>query len=224
MVSVIIPVFNGEVFIEENLQNVLAQQYPALEIIVVNDGSTDGTGRIVQDFNAEIQYYYQDNQGPSHARNLGIHHATGDYIAFLDADDLWPENNLLILSDYLMHNPETEIVRGYGQVMKKDEKSGVYEPKGDPKTSFPAFIGAALYRKEVFERVGLFDTSLHFGEDADWYMRAVESGIKMHWLDRVTLYVRRHGKNMTEGKDLVALNTLKVFKKAIDRMRNQSKE
>jgi len=221
LITVIIPVYNGEEFISEAINNVLGQNYPALEIIVINDGSTDNTESVVKNLDADLRYLYIKNQGPSFARNQGISYSTGDYIAFLDADDLFPENNLSILSEELVQNTEVDIVRGYAQLMKKNLLSGVYETEGDPRFSFPAFIGAALYRKEVFDKIGLFDTSLHFGEDSDWYMRATELNVRMKWLDQVTLFVRRHGKNMTEGKDLVQLNTLRVFKKAVDRLRNQ---
>ncbi|MCF8297446.1 MAG: glycosyltransferase [Saprospiraceae bacterium] len=221
LISIIIPVYNGEEFISEAITNVLEQNYPALEIIVINDGSTDNTEAVVKSIETDLKYFYKNNEGPSIARNMGISCASGDYIAFLDADDLWPENNINILSEELVQNTEVDIVRGYAQIMKKNDLAGIYENVGDPRLSFPAFIGAALYRKEVFDKVGLFDTSLHFGEDSDWYMRATEFGVRMKWLDRVTLHVRRHGNNMTEGKDLIQLNTLRVFKKAVDRLRIQ---
>ncbi len=83
----------------------------------------------------------------------------------------------------------------------------------------PDYIGAAIYRKSAFRKAGLFDTTLKFGEDSDWFNRANELNLKVKRLEDVTLMVRRHGKNMTHGKDLVELNTLKVFKKFIDRKR-----
>lgn len=219
LITVIIPVYNGAEFIREAIDNILSQNYPAIEIIVINDGSTDQTDAFVKEIDTDIRYFWYGNDGPAFARNRGIRDASGEFIAFLDVDDLWPENNLNILLNEFLNDPEADVVRGYGQVMKKNLLTGEYEPTGDPKKSFPAFIGAALYRKEVFYKVGLFDVSLHFGEDSDWYMRATELNIKMKWVDRVTLKVRRHGKNFTEGKDLIDLNVLKVFKKAIDRAR-----
>ena len=223
LVSVVIPVYNGEKFIREAIESILAQDYPALEILIINDGSTDDTDGVVKraekELGVDLRYFWYGNDGPAFARNRGIRDASGDFIAFLDADDLFPEGNLRFLVDYMMKNPAVDVVRGNAQMLQLDEKSGSFEPYGDPRESYPAYIGAALYRKEVFRQVGLFDATMKYAEDSDWYMRATEMKINMQWLDRVTLHVRRHGDNMTEGKSLVELNTLVVFKKALDRMR-----
>ncbi len=223
LVSVIIPVYNGEKFIREAIENILSQNYPALEILIINDGSTDNTDaeirRAEQELHVDLRYFWYGNDGPAFARNRGIRDATGDYIAFLDADDLYPEGNLIELVKYMKQHPEVDVVRGYAGMFSLNEQENTFEPYGDPRESYPAYIGAALYRKEVFRKVGLFDAALKFAEDSDWYMRATEQKINMQWLDKVTLHVRRHGQNMTEGKSLVELNTLVVFKKALDRMR-----
>lgn len=223
LISVIIPVFNGEKYIRDAIENLVAQNYPALEIIIINDGSTDDTDGVVKraekELNLDFRYFWYGNDGPAFARNRGIRDASGEFIAFLDADDLYPQDNLHLLAGYLQNHPEADVVRGYGQLVRIDSDTGENIPYGDPHESFPAYIGAAMYRKEVFRKTGLFDASMHFGEDSDWYMRATELGINVQWLDKVTLLVRRHGDNMTEGKDLLELNTLLVFKKALDRMR-----
>lgn len=223
LLSVVIPVYNGEKFIRDAIANVLSQEYPALEILIINDGSTDDTDGVVKraekEFGVDLRYFWYGNDGPAFARNRGIRDASGDFIAFLDADDLYPAGNLKYLADYLINNPDIDIVRGYAQMMQLNNETGTFEPYGNPAESYPAYIGTALYRKETFRRVGLYDTTMRYAEDSDWYMRATELEIKMKWLDRVTLMVRRHGDNMTEGKSLVELNTLVVFKKALDRMR-----
>ncbi len=219
LISVIIPVYNGERFIQEAIDNVLSQNYPALEIIFVNDGSDDRTEEIINRLPLDIRYFKQDNAGPAAARNRGIRDASGDYIAFLDVDDLWPENNLHTLLEEMLQQPELEIVRGYGQLMEFDEQTKSYHCVGNPLESFPHYIGAGLYRKAVFEKVGLFDPTMRFGEDADWYLRAGEMGINIKRLEETRLFVRRHGRNMTEGKNMVELNSLKIFKKFIDRKR-----
>jgi hypothetical protein len=224
LVSVIIPVYNGEKYIREAIESLLSQKYPALEILIINDGSTDDTDGVVKkaekDLNVDIRYFWYGNDGPAYARNRGIRDASGEFIAFLDADDLFPEGNLSYLVDYMIRNPDVDVVRGYAQMMRLHEENGEFEPYGKPEESYPGYIGAALNRKDVFRKVGLFDASMKFAEDSDWYMRATELEITMKWLERVTLIVRRHGENMTEGKDLLELNTLVVFKKALDRMRS----
>ncbi|MBN1363514.1 MAG: glycosyltransferase [Syntrophaceae bacterium] len=221
LISVIIPVYNGEKFIQEAVENILSQKYPSLEIIIVNDGSDDRTEEIINHLSIDVRYFRQENAGPAAARNRGVRDASGEFIAFLDADDLWPENNLNILIDEMLRDSDMEVIRGCAQLMDFNKKSGCYEYVGNPKESFPHYIGAALYRKSVFEKVGLFDPMLRFGEDGDWYIRAAELGIKIKRLEETTLYVRRHGGNMTEGKNMVELNSLKIFKKFLERRRMQ---
>lgn len=222
LVTVIIPVYNSEEFIGKAVENVLAQDYPAIELIIVDDGSTDRTRSIIEQVPHDVRYFHQPNAGPASARNRGIKDASGDFIAFLDADDLWPENNLRLLVAELMGDPAAEVVRGYGQLFR-DTGNGQLEYLGNPKDSFADYIGAGLYRRGVFRKTGLFDPVLRFGEDTDWYNRAREMKINVKRLEMVTLLVRRHGKNMTEGKTMLELNALKVFKKALDRARMESK-
>jgi len=224
LISVVIPVYNGEKFIKEAIGNVLSQNYPALEIIVVDDGSTDSTRKIIESLGIDLRYIIKENGGPSSARNRGITEASGEFIAFLDVDDLWPENNLNLLLSKMHSEPELKVVHGYGQLLKINEFTGKWDFLGNPKESFPGYIGAGLYKKEVFKEVGMFDTFLKFGEDADWFNRAEELKIPLKKLEEVTLYVRRHGKNMTEGKSLVELNVLQVFKKSLDRLRKHNPE
>ncbi|MFC1730874.1 glycosyltransferase [candidate division KSB1 bacterium] len=224
LISVITPVYNGEEFIKEAIDNILSQEYPALEIIIVNDGSTDNSEKIIKELPYDIRYFYQVNAGPASARNRGIRDASGEFIAFLDADDLWPENNLKLLVKELILDPKLQLIKGHAQLLEKNEKTSTWDFIGNPRESFPGYIGSALYRKTVFNEVGLYDTTLKFGEDSDWFKRAKELEINMKNIDEVTLYVRRHGGNMTEGKDIVELNALKVFKKSLDRTRKTEKK
>lgn len=218
LITVIIPVFNRQLFVRKVVENVFAQNYPALELIIVDDGSTDQTRRIIAGLPYDIRYFHQTNEGPASARNRGIRDASGEFIALLDSDDLWPENNLWHLLKEFEMDPELEIVRGYAQLFRTTE-DGEMEYTGNFKESFPDYIGAGLYRRSVFEKVGLFDPEMRFGEDADWFNRAREKDIRILRTEAITLLVQRHGENMTEGKNMVELNALKVFKKMIDRKR-----
>jgi glycosyl transferase family 2 len=219
LVSVIIPVHNGERFVADAVRSVLAQNYPALEIIIIDDGSTDGTEAAVRRLPCELHYFKQARQGPAAARNRGIRDASGDLVAFLDVDDLMPDNTLHTLVAELRADSVLDVARGYSQVMEFDPALGRYEYRGNPKESFPYSIAAGVYRKRVFDRVGLFDPNLLFGEDTDWYNRASELQVPIRRVEAVTLHVRRHGGNMTEGKTLVELNMLRVLKMSIDRQR-----
>jgi len=104
LVSVIMPAFNAEKFIAESIESVVAQTYPNWELVVVDDGSTDGTAKIIKRYQAaepRIKYFYQKNARQGIAKNLGISESYGEYIAFLDADDLWLPEKLDIELDYI---------------------------------------------------------------------------------------------------------------------------
>lgn len=219
VVSVIVPVFNGEQFIREAVENIISQDYPSSEIIIIDDGSTDGTADIIKQLPYEVRYFNQENNGPAAARNKGIKEAMGEYIAFLDADDLWPKNNLFILVEALSRDKDIEVVQGHGQLACRNPETRTYEYSGSPRGLFPYYIGAALYRRSAFTKVGLFDPTLRYGEDSDWFMRARELKIGIKRLEDITLIVRRHGKNMTYGRSPAELNQLRVIKKGLDRMR-----
>lgn len=222
LISVIVPVYNGARFLPQAIDSILAQRYPCLEIIVVDDGSTDDVETVVAGLPVDVRYFRQDNAGPAAARNRGIRDASGEFLAFLDVDDLWPENNLRVLAEALRRDPALMVVNGHAQMMVRDEASGRFEYRGNPRESFPYYIGAALYRREAFRRVGLFDVSMRMAEDTDWYQRLHESGARHERLPEVTLLVRRHGGNMTAGKSKEELNrsALAAFKKALDRSRH----
>lgn len=219
LISVVIPVFNGAHFLHEAVASVLAQNYSALEIIIVDDGSSDEIEDAVKALPVDVRFFRQPNQGPAAARNRGIRDASGRYIAFLDVDDLWPADNLTSLVAALQAS-EAQVVCGRGQLAQiiPPEEGGL-KLLGSPQESFPYYIGAALYCREAFQNNGLFDEDMRFGEDTDWYRRAQEKGLLVTRLDQVTLIVRRHGANMTEGKSLVELHVLRVAKKALDRRR-----
>ena len=219
LISVIIPTYNGEKFIREAIESVLAQDYPALEIIVVDDASVDGTQRLIESMSADIRYYRQaQNRGPAAARNVGIRDAAGEFIAFLDVDDCWPEGNLRLLLEEITSGTD-QVVYGHAQMMRFRPDSNDYECVGGPEEAFPHYIGSGLYRRSAFETVGFFDEELRFGEDTDWYARAAHANLPRRRLKEVTLHVRRHGANMTSGRSQNELNPLRLVKKMLDRKR-----
>jgi hypothetical protein len=224
LVSVVVPVHNGAVFLHEAIANISGQGYPALEIIVVDDGSTDAIDAAVARLPVEVRYLKQPKSGASAARNRGIKEASGDFVAFLDVDDLWPANNLPLQVDRLLDRPELLVVRGYAQLMAKGLHSDRFDYVGNPEEAFGDYIGAGVYRRAAFAAIGLFDESMDFSEDTDWFNRARERGLPIERLERVTLLVRRHGKNMTWGKNMIELNALRAFKKSLDRKRAMAAE
>jgi glycosyltransferase involved in cell wall biosynthesis len=221
LISAIIPVFNGEKFLEEAVESIRRQAYQPIEIIIVDDGSTDGTARLVQEIQPAIRYIYQDNRGPAAARNRGLKEAHGEIIAFLDADDLWPPNKLRLQLSQLQANPKTEVILGQVQwVRLADEMQGIREDHYEEKF-YASNLGSALFRRSVFERIGIFDPELRYSEDVDWFARAREQGVNMFLIPEVTLYYRKHSANMTRNKNAQDLNVLRVLKRSLDRRRAQ---
>jgi glycosyltransferase involved in cell wall biosynthesis len=220
-VSVIVPVYNGEAFLEGVVDNICQQAWQPLEIIIVDDGSTDATADIAGQLKANVRYVRQPNQGPAAARNRGIEMAGGNVIGFLDADDLWAGEKIAAQVEYLAENPAVDIVLGKTQFMRESEGA-------DGKKTFDAYLkpgvflnlGSGLFRKAVFDRVGVFDPNLIYSEDADWFLRARELGVSIAVMDQVVLFYRLHEKNMTRGKTPEEIGFLRVLKSSLDRRRN----
>jgi len=229
LVSVVIPVFNCEAFLREAVESVrgavhvLDQKYSDVEIIIVDDGSTDGTQTVARSFPETVRYLQQPNQGPSAARNRGIEQAQGSLIAFADADDLWPAAKLELQLPYLINDPTIEIVMGkIQQVRLSKTVNGETRAEEFAEPAFSVNLGSAVIRKCVFERVGLFDENMRYSEDVDWFMRAREAGAAIVTIDAVTLLYRQHEQNMTRGKSTSELNVLKALKRSLDRRRERT--
>jgi GT2 family glycosyltransferase len=218
LVSVIIPVFNGTQFLAAAVSNIAAQDYPAVEIIIVDDGSDQDITGLVADLPVQVRLVHQHNQGPAAARNLGIRAASADFLAFLDVDDLWPERKLSTAMRWLAENPDADVVTGRAQLFQ-DQPGGTPVGLGSPAEGFKDYIGAALYRRRAFDRVGLFDPMMRFAEDSDWFARASHFGARVDRLDLVTLAVRRHRDNMTFNRNTLELSPLRLLKNALDRKR-----
>jgi deazaflavin-dependent oxidoreductase (nitroreductase family) len=218
LISVVIPVHNGARFLSGAVASVLGQKYPPLEIIVVDDGSTDHLELAIENLPVEVKRIRQPQRGPAAARNIGITLASGEFLAFLDVDDLWPPGMLAELLGCMV-DPECEVAAGWAQMAVYDEADGVTTPFGIPEESFPHHIGAGLYRRSVFEAVGLFDPRMRYAEDIDWFARFRESGRTVRRLPLPTLIRRRHGTNMTNGRDVVGLGVVRAVKKSLDRRR-----
>lgn len=190
-VSVIIPAYNAEEYIGRALDSVLTQSAPADEIIVVDDGSTDKTAEIVKAFGQRVRYIYQDNAGVSVARNRGIEEASGNWIAFLDADDEWLPNKLKQQVDVLRRNPHLVWVGGnyirclcnenqQGKIIEVDKALALLGGRDYFDNPVDAWLQRAkictpvmLIKKCVFQEVGLFQIGLQHSEDVDLWWRIV---------------------------------------------------
>ncbi len=199
LISCIVVVYNGERFITAALDSVRAQSWRPIEIIVADDGSTDRTAEIVAGYGDEVRFITQETAGPAATRNLGLAAATGEYVAFLDGDDLWHEETLARQMARLETKPVPDAcvahVQHFWMPEMADEEAKLRDqPRGQV---VPGYVAATLLApRALFDRVGGFDTELWFGDGADWFMRAAETGAVVALLDDVLLYHRMHKRNL----------------------------
>jgi glycosyltransferase involved in cell wall biosynthesis len=223
IVSVIIPVYNCERYLGDAVNSIIKQDYRPIEIIVVDDGSNDGTADIARSYK-EVQYIYQPNQGPCSARNTGVAAAQGEFIAFLDADDIWLPNKLRIQVDYLITNPEIGFVVAKGQmhIEKGIEKPPWYR-KHLFEEDFDCFRPSSMVvRRNVLEKVGLWNPDFRYGETGEWLSRAKDMGISYAILPETLLVLRVHDQNLTYNLDKVRSNILSALKASVDRKRKNN--
>lgn len=211
-VSVIIPAYNAAPFLAAAIASIQAQQVRPMEIIVVDDGSTDGTAAVAARFG--IRYAHQENAGPASARNKGLSLAHSDVIAFLDADDLWPPGSLGTSLAHLKADPHRQAVMGRVQLMR-DNSAGELEPYRNP--GYMTSLAACVFKREVFDRAGTLDTTLRQGEDVDWFLRARNAGVDIEKIDATTLYYRQHQNNMTRARQENRRYFLTALKRNVDR-------
>lgn len=211
-VSVIIPVFNGERFIAEAIQSVMDQTLPPLEVIVVDDGSSDKTDKIIQTVSGPLPILYrrQSNQGAAAARNVGASLARGEWIAFLDADDVWYPEKLAVQAEHFKTHPDISFF--YSDMDVIDEKGAVQQHaflskdlkqrRERRKTDLVSIIfgerpfpypSAVVLRKESFINSGGFDPAfeLNYHEDFELFARIARSG-RIHFIERSLVKYRRH--------------------------------
>ncbi len=222
-ISVIITVLNGERFLADAVASIRRQAYAPREIIIVDDGSTDGTARVAASLGDDIRYVYQTNAGPHSAQNTGLKLARSEIVAFLDPDDYWADDKLELQLPLLVENEKTDIVLGYFQYIRPiaDADGSIrYECFLEPTLGVVCF-GCSLFRRSVFDRVGLLDPTLTIAGDTDWFIRARELGVKMSVVHHVTLFYRLHANNMTRDKARVFSFMVQSLKKSVDRRRSE---
>ncbi|MEM1120157.1 MAG: glycosyltransferase family A protein [Bacteroidota bacterium] len=199
LVSVIITAFNYEQYIVDAVESVLNQTYRSFELIVVDDGSTDNTRKVLAPYMDHIQYHYQVNQGLSGALNKGITLAKGTFIAFLDADDLWLPHKLSLQVNTFCQQPAIDIVFGHLDFFYSPELSSLERSQlSCPDSPKPGFFKACMIlKKSIFKEVGCFEESQVFGEFLHWFQKVKDRKIGYLMLPKVVAKRRIHGKNMT---------------------------
>lgn len=193
-VSAIIPVFNGARYIVQAINSILMQTYPHVEILVVDDGSTDETATMVHSaYESKIRYLVQAHSGAGIARNTGIRHASGELLAFLDADDQWYPDKLSVQTAMLNGQPNLDMVFGHYTEFVSPELGTDIPPESEPIPGYSS--GTMLIKREAFEAVGDFATEWRIGEFIDWYARAMDAGLQAEMIPHPVLRRRIHIHN-----------------------------
>lgn len=231
-VSVIIPTYNSSKLLKEAIGSVLSQTYPILEIIVVDDGSTDDTAKVVQEYvraqehkstGAQVKYIRQENKGPAAARNKGIREARGNYIAFLDSDDLWLPDKIekqIVLfekSDYAMVYCDMSHVVNGKTVYKSYLKGRGYKyfGKGDIYNNLLRenfiFTPTVIMRRCILDRMEGFDEKFRICEDYKMWL-SIAREYPIGYIDEPLVIRRRVEANITKDKFLYSISSVRLFK------------
>jgi glycosyltransferase involved in cell wall biosynthesis len=224
-ISVVIPVHNGERYLAAAIQSVLDQRHAGLELLVIDNGSTDATADVARSFSS-IRYFHLVDKGLCKALNYGLGQCRGPFLGFLDADDLWSPNRLAAQLEAFARDPTVEMVFGYvEQFISSELDESVKVTLSIRNRHLPGrYRGSMLIRTESFWRVGPFEPSLEYGEFLDWYMRAAEHKIREVMLPDVVTLRRIHGANFGYTDRHKRVEFARVLKRGLDRRRRLSEE
>ncbi len=217
------PVFNAEKYVRAAIESVLAQTYAPVELICVDDGSSDGSLAILESFGTRIQLVRCDkNGGIGAARNKGIERVTGELIAFLDADDVWAPEKLKRQIERLQTPNPPDIVFSFMQCFVSPElPEEIRRTRECPVHPTPGYIaGTALMKTELFHRVGLFGGQWRVGEFIDWLERAKEQGVRIECMSDVLLQRRIHGTNTGVTQRDALKDYTRIVREALNRKRH----
>lgn len=226
-VSVIVPAYNAETTIRETIDSVLHQTYDDFELLVIDDGSTDGTEEIVAGIgDVRVRCVSFANAGPSAARNRGLGYVSGEFVAFLDADDLWLPEKLASQVDALARNPEAALVFSWHDVIDNDGTFLKAGPHVDPEsTAYENLIvwnfvdngSTPMIRAEAFSQVGNFDETLRYGEDWDMWLRLAYH-YRIICIPEVQVLYRVRPGSASSNIGPMVVGTLEVLRRALDRL------
>jgi glycosyltransferase involved in cell wall biosynthesis len=222
-VSVIIPAFNAARYIGEAITSVLANDAAPLQVIVVDDGSTDDTASVVKGFGAKIEYLYQPNGGIASALNYGFARVQGEWLAFNAADDRWAQGRLERQLATFAANPAADLVFGHVQNYFSPELTEEVTSRYHcPPEPIPGYsLAAMLTRRTTFEEVGGFNAQYKLGEFVDWYARANELGLQSVLVPEIVLWRRLHGENLSIRSANERSDFARILKASMDRRRQR---
>lgn len=197
-VSCVVPAFNAARYIGETLDSVLAQTSPPDEVIVVDDGSTDGTLSVVERFGSAVRLLRRERGGAAAARNSGIEAAVGRFIALVDSDDLWHPEKIERQLGRFRQRPDLEIsVTRFEDFWSPEAESRPVRRRTEGRPTPGYAIPTMLARKSVFDRVGPYDARRRVGENVDWWLRAAKAEVIVDLLPDVLVFRRLHSANTT---------------------------
>lgn len=223
LISVIIPVYNGERYLAEAIESVLAQTRSPDEIIIVDDGSTDDSAAVARRYASLARLVQQPNLGAGAARNRGVEAAQGAWLAFLDADDLWLPDKLT--RQMALFEADPDLATAYGGVEQfiSPDLDEILRARLQIKSQVAEgfHVGTLLIRRATYERVGFFSTAFRVGEFIDWYARAEEMGLKSGMVNKIVLRRRIHANNLMQREQNIGREYARILKKTIERRRTQ---
>lgn len=207
-VSVIIPTWNRAEFVRDAIDSVLAQDYPSLELLVIDDGSTDATPEVVRSYGDKVRYIRQANGGAASARNRGIAEATGEFVAFLDSDDLFLPGKLTEQVREFARQPEVVMVYSWFSILDASGRERLgrrFAATGQIARSLvahsmqgPLATPTVMVRRAALLAAGGFDETMRLSEDTDLWCRLARLG-PVGLVPRVLVQVRRHDGNLSRG-------------------------
>lgn len=221
LVSVVMTVFNNRAYIGAAIESVLSQTGALHELIVIDDGSTDGSADVAQSYGDAVRYVYQPNAGIGPATNRGLALATGEYLAALDSDDLWSPGKTAAQLAVLAADPSCDLVFGhYEEFISPDlppDKFTLGDRATGPRPGY--LVGAMLARREAALRIGFFSETMRLGHFIDWVARARALGLRETLAPELVLRRRIHGNNTTLREKTREQDYVRVLKAHLDRRR-----
>lgn len=222
MVSVIVPTYNAEAYLAETMASVLEQNWEPLELLIVDDGSSDGTVAVAKGFGDRARVIECSHRGLAATRNSGVAAARGEFLLHLDADDLLTPQSIFTRMQHFSADPTFDMVVGklicFLSPELSEEERTRYAPPPEPQQGH--LPGAAIIRAAAFDKHGPIDERFAVNADLDWSVRARDEGARIHLVEDVVVKRRIHGKNLTlvSKQDLDATR-LQIVRASIARRR-----
>ena len=226
LISCIIPVYDGERYLREAVDSILGQTYRPLQVILADDGSTDKTPDIAAAYGDQVTYIQQPNQGYAAAKNLGLSVAQGDFIAFLDADDVWHSEKLMRQISVMKARPALDLCfTTYDNFWMPELADEQHRYQGNPMSQAQSAwsISTLVARRTAFDRFGNFHDGVRWIENMTWFLRASGQGAVIEVLPEILMYRRFNAESFTRDRTRLVNNFFPILKEWRDQQRKKEK-